>query len=82
MRENLRITRETIDKYYGDTGRYPDSLTQLVDQKYLRLIPVDPVASPMAEGKILPPDDLDQGKVFYYQMSPNAAVRPSGASVP
>nr|WP_279611827.1 type II secretion system protein [Burkholderia sp. BCC0044] len=64
LRENLRVIRETIDKYYGDTGRYPDSLTQLVDKKYLRVIPVDPVAGPAAEWKILPPDDLDQGKVY------------------
>ena len=32
--ENLRITRETIDKFYGDTGQYPDSLEQLVEKHY------------------------------------------------
>ncbi|WP_347879552.1 type II secretion system protein [Burkholderia sp. BCC0397] len=64
LREDLRVMRETIDKYYGDTGHYPDSLTQLVDKKYLRAVPVDPIAGPTAEWKILPPDDPDQGKVY------------------
>ncbi|MBN3788932.1 type II secretion system protein [Burkholderia sp. Ac-20353] len=64
LHENLRIMRETIDKFYADAGRYPDSLTELVDKKYLRAIPIDPVAGPTAEWKILPPDDPDQGKVY------------------
>ncbi len=32
LAENLRITRETIDKFYGDTGRYPESLEELVEK--------------------------------------------------
>ena len=30
LKQNIKIIRETIDKYYGDTGDYPDSLEQLV----------------------------------------------------
>lgn len=44
LRDNLRITREVIDKFYGDTGRYPESLTELVEKKYLRSLPHDPIA--------------------------------------
>jgi len=36
LKENLRTVRETIDKFYGDTGRYPESLEELVERKYLR----------------------------------------------
>lgn len=43
LRDNLRSTREVIDKFYGDTGRYPDTLEELVEKKYLRALPVDPV---------------------------------------
>lgn len=64
LHENLRIMRETIDKFYADSGRYPDSLSELVDKKYLRAIPIDPVAGPTVEWKVLPPDDPDQGKVY------------------
>jgi general secretion pathway protein G len=36
LADNLRNVRQVIDQYYGDTGRYPDSLEQLVEKKYLR----------------------------------------------
>lgn len=43
LAENLQITRDVINKFYGDTGRYPDSLNELVEKKYLRELPIDPV---------------------------------------
>jgi general secretion pathway protein G len=43
LRDNLRITREVIDKFYGDLGRYPETLDELVEKKYLRALPFDPV---------------------------------------
>jgi general secretion pathway protein G len=43
LAENLKITRDVISKFYGDTGRFPDSLNELVEKKYLREIPIDPV---------------------------------------
>ena len=44
LRQDLATLRETIDKFYGDTGRFPETLTALVDKHYLRSIPVDPIA--------------------------------------
>jgi general secretion pathway protein G len=43
LRDNLRSTREVIDQFYGDRGRYPDSLQELVDKRYLRAVPTDPL---------------------------------------
>jgi len=43
LQQNLSAMRESIDKMYGDTGRYPQSLDELVTQKYLRRIPIDPI---------------------------------------
>ena len=48
LADNLRNTREIIDQFYADTGRYPDSLDQLVEKKYLRNVPVDPVTDSSA----------------------------------
>ncbi|HTD06012.1 type II secretion system protein, partial [Undibacterium sp.] len=31
--ENLQTTRNVIDKFYADTGRYPESLSELVQRK-------------------------------------------------
>jgi general secretion pathway protein G len=35
--------RDAIDKYHGDKGRYPESLETLVEARYLRAMPVDPI---------------------------------------
>lgn len=43
LRENLQVLRTTIDKFYADKGRYPETLDELVEQRYLRAVPVDPV---------------------------------------
>ena len=42
-RENLHITRDIIDKFYGDNGRYPASLDELVQRRYLRAQTRDPI---------------------------------------
>lgn len=43
LRQDLTIMREGIDKFYGDNGRYPESLEQLLECKYINKIPVDPI---------------------------------------
>jgi general secretion pathway protein G len=43
LRETLAATRDAIDKYHGDTGRYPETLDELVAKHYLRRMPYDPV---------------------------------------
>ncbi len=43
LREDLFVMREAIDDYYLDKGRYPDSLHSLVEERYIREIPVDPL---------------------------------------
>ncbi|MGZ3158649.1 MAG: type II secretion system protein [Burkholderiaceae bacterium] len=64
LRDNLRTTRDTIDKFYGDTGRYPKSLDELVEKKYLRALPLDPITDSTATWVIVPPDDADKGNVY------------------
>lgn len=43
LKENLFILRKQIDLYAQDKGKYPASLQALVQDSYLRLIPVDPM---------------------------------------
>ncbi len=45
MRSNLKAMREAIDQFYQDTGRWPAELQDLVKNRYLREIPVDPVTN-------------------------------------
>jgi general secretion pathway protein G len=42
LKEDLFRMRDAIDQYYSDKGKYPSSLQDLVSDKYLRAIPVDP----------------------------------------
>jgi general secretion pathway protein G len=42
LRQDLSVLREAIDKHFGDYGQYPDSLTALVERRYIRAVPVDP----------------------------------------
>jgi general secretion pathway protein G len=44
LRQDLAALRESIDRFYGDTGAYPRTLQVLVERRYLRGIPVDPLA--------------------------------------
>lgn len=42
LKQDLHVMRKALDDFYADTGRYPESLKQLVEKRYLRRIPVDP----------------------------------------
>jgi len=64
LADNLRNVRAVIDQYYGDTGRYPDTLDQLVEKKYLRALPVDPLTESSASWIIVAPDDGSKGGVY------------------
>lgn len=43
LRQSLSIMREAIEHHYGDLGKYPDNLQDLVTRRYLRVVPVDPI---------------------------------------
>jgi len=42
LKEDLFRMRDAIDQYYADKGKYPGNLQDLVSEKYIRAIPVDP----------------------------------------
>ena len=42
LKENLYVLRNCIDQYFTDKGKYPENLEALVDDGYIRKIPVDP----------------------------------------
>jgi general secretion pathway protein G len=42
LKENLFQMRSALDQYYADKNKYPESLSALVEEKYIRAVPVDP----------------------------------------
>jgi general secretion pathway protein G len=43
LKENLFRIRTSINLYFSDKGKYPMDLRTLVDEKYLRAMPIDPI---------------------------------------
>jgi general secretion pathway protein G len=62
--QTLAVTRDSIDKYYGDNGKYPDDLNALVTSRYLRSLPVDPITESSLTWTMVPPDDPQKGQVY------------------
>jgi general secretion pathway protein G len=67
--DNLRTTREVLDKFYGDTGRYPDSLEELVEANYLQGLPFDPVRDSSTAWVLDAPKEGVKGKVYNLRSS-------------
>lgn len=42
LKKDLFVMRDVIDQFAADKGKYPESLQALVDEDYLRGLPVDP----------------------------------------
>lgn len=43
LKEDLFILRDTIDQFYADNGKYPLALNDLVEKRYIRRVPKDPI---------------------------------------
>ncbi|KVN92465.1 type II secretion system protein G [Burkholderia ubonensis] len=59
LRHNLNTLRQSIDDYRADHGRNPESLDALVERRYLREMPLDPVTG--KRGSWLPRADETGG---------------------
>lgn len=57
LRQDLSIMRDALDKHYADLARYPDTLAELVERRYLRGIPVDPETKSKDSWVIVMSDD-------------------------
>jgi general secretion pathway protein G len=63
LKQNLVGIRDAIDKFYADRARYPKDLQELVQQKYLRQLPLDPMVDRSDAWVVVPPPG-QQGAVF------------------
>jgi general secretion pathway protein G len=68
LREDLYRFRDLIDQYQADKGKYPASLEALVEDGYLRKIPIDPFTR-QADWQEMPaeanPDNPDEPPGIY-----------------
>lgn len=57
LRTSLNVMRDAIDKFVADQGRYPGSLEELAQRRYLRSVPEDPVTGRSDTWVLLPPPE-------------------------
>ena len=61
---NLVTLRDSIDKYYGDHGYYPTKLESLVEKKYIREIPTDPITESAETWVVVPSKEIGSPGVY------------------
>lgn len=62
--QDLNTIRESIDKFYADRGEYPKSLEELVERKYIRKIPVDPITGKTTTWEFTAPEPPLEGDIY------------------
>lgn len=65
LKSNLAQMREAIDHFHADRGAYPQALPDLVEKRYLRAIPVDPITESAQTWQLLPPPGADDSSTVY-----------------
>jgi general secretion pathway protein G len=70
LRHDLKVMREALDHYHADHGRWPATLAELVDKRYLRALPVDPLTDSAQTWQTVPAagggvhDELADGQAY------------------
>lgn len=64
LRQDLKTMRDAIEQFHADRGVYPDTLEELVTDRYLRAVPVDPVSESAETWIVTPPPEPGQGMVY------------------
>ncbi len=64
LRQDLKIMRDSIDQFYADFGKYPLDLEELVDKRYLRNIPIDPMTESDTTWIEMPSPNDDEDGVY------------------
>ena len=64
LKENLWQMRRAIDQFSGDKGKLPQSVDDLVENKYLRERPVDPINESTEWEEVMgdDPNNPDEGQ--------------------
>ncbi|WP_020168488.1 MULTISPECIES: type II secretion system protein [Methylotenera] len=65
LKHDLITMRDAIDKFYSDRNVYPESLEELVQFKYLRAIPEDPITESATTWIQVPPSDVEAKGSLY-----------------
>jgi general secretion pathway protein G len=65
LKEDLSIMRDAIDKFFADRGRYPQTLDELAEKRYLRKVPPDPITDSASTWVVQAPPDVEAAAGVY-----------------
>jgi len=65
LKQDLHIMRDAIDKFFADRGRYPATLEELAEKRYLRKVPPDPITESAATWVVVAPPQGDSAIGVY-----------------
>ena len=65
LKQDLSIMRDAIDKFFADRGRYPLTLEELAEKRYLRRVPPDPITDSATTWVVVPPPDVETREGVY-----------------
>jgi len=60
LKEDLYALRDTIDQYFADKGKYPETLDALVEDGYLRKVPIDPITGTVDSWQVVHAESTDE----------------------
>lgn len=72
LKQNLSVLRDAIDKYQADNGEYPSSLGALVQEKYIRFIPEDPITQSSETWVFVKPQGEEDESTLIYDIRSGA----------
>lgn len=65
LRQDLHIMRDAIDKFMADRGRYPATLEELAERRYLRKVPPDPITDSVTTWIVVAPPGSESPEGVY-----------------
>lgn len=78
LRTSLSVMRDAIDQFTADKGRYPASLAELIEVRYVREMPEDPFTGRRDSWiELQPPPDAGTERGGLYDVRSGAAGRAS-----
>ncbi|MDP2369380.1 prepilin-type N-terminal cleavage/methylation domain-containing protein [Rhodoferax sp.] len=64
LRQNIVGLRTALDQFYRDKARYPSTLDELVAERYIRAVPLDPLTDRFDTWVLIAPKDAGNQGVF------------------
>lgn len=79
LRDNLMQLRRVIDAFHQDHNRYPESVNELIEKRYLRAAPKDPMTGASDTWTVLAPPEGEAGEVYDVRSSAAGTGRDGSA---